>query len=144
MGEVSLTRDRADEFARIRAARAQEHVLDAAAVDLAAVVQNGDRVRDLADHGEIVGNEQIGQIEGLLEFIEEPEDLRLNRDIEGGHCLVEHQHLWVENERPRDRDTLPLPSRQGSRLPGQDRLRKTRSRMAWTFSHDPPLGRERS
>ena len=63
--------NRVDEFARVGAARTQEHVLDAAAVDLAAVVQDRDRVRDLTDHGEIVGDEEVGQPKGLLEFVEQ-------------------------------------------------------------------------
>ena len=70
---MPLPWDRPDEFARVVVAGALKHVLDAAAVNKPPVVQDGDSVRDLPNHREVVGDEEIGQPQGLLEFIEKPE-----------------------------------------------------------------------
>ena len=46
-----------------------------------AEVHDGDAVREVFDHGEIVGDEEIGESELALEFFEQIDDLRLDGDI---------------------------------------------------------------
>lgn len=53
-----------------------------AALDAAALVHDEHPVGDIADDGEVVGNEQVGQSELMLEFDQQVEYLRLDRNVE--------------------------------------------------------------
>ena len=66
----------------------------------------------MADDGEIMRDEQAREAELALDVLEEVDDLRLDRDIEGRHRLVEDEHLGLERERPGNADPLPLPARE--------------------------------
>ena len=46
-----------------------------------AEVHHGDPVRDVFDHGEVVGYEDVGEVELLLQVLEQVDDLRLDRDV---------------------------------------------------------------
>ena len=48
---------------------------------------------DPPHHREVVRDEQVGEPELLLERLEQLEDPRLHRDVEGGHGLVEHDDV---------------------------------------------------
>src|SRR4030095_7377890 len=67
-----------------------------------------DAVRDVADDGEVVSNEQIGKALSLLQVLEQVDDLRLYGDIERGDGLVRHDEAWVRRNRARDADALAL------------------------------------
>ena len=43
----------------------------------------------MANHSEIVRDEEVGEREVALEALQKVEDLRLDRDVERGHRLVE-------------------------------------------------------
>ena len=66
--------------------------------------------------------------EPLLQLAEEVEDLRLDRDVDGGDGLVEHDEARMERERPCDADALALAARElagvcgGVLLPEADEL----------------------
>ena len=49
------------------------------------------------------------------DVVEQVEHLRLHRDVQGRHGLVEHQHARLDRERAGDRDTLPLTAREPAR-----------------------------
>jgi hypothetical protein len=52
-------------------------------------VHDGDTGTDVPDNGEIVGNEEIGEtLHAFLEFLEEVDDLGLNRYVEGRDRFV--------------------------------------------------------
>ena len=51
-------------------------------LDDAAEVHHRDPVADMADDREVVGDEQVGQAETILEADEEVEDLGLDRHVE--------------------------------------------------------------
>jgi hypothetical protein len=38
----------------------------------------------VADHGEVVRDEEVGEVELLLEVLQQVDDLRLDGDVEGG------------------------------------------------------------
>ena len=59
------------EFARVVAGGVQEHVLDAACVHHRACAQHRHRVGDLAHHGKVVRDEEIGQPQVLLQLGEQ-------------------------------------------------------------------------
>ncbi|MFH8738202.1 hypothetical protein [Streptomyces sp. NPDC017964] len=46
-------------------------------------------VGDLLRDGQVVGDERIGDGELFAQIREQAEDLRLDRDVEGGHRFVE-------------------------------------------------------
>ena len=92
--------------------RVQRHLEQARLVgDLhdAAEVHHRHPVADVLDHREIVGDEQEGELQLVLQVHEQVDDLRLDGDVERGHRLVADDELRVEREGPRDPDPLALP-----------------------------------
>jgi hypothetical protein len=73
-----------------------------------AQVHDGDAVADVLDDGEVVGDEEVGEREFLLELFEEVDDLCLDRDVEGGDGFVEDEELRIQGERSGDADALAL------------------------------------
>ena len=79
-------------------------------------LEHRDPVGDLGDHAEIVGDEQDGHAVLAPQFADEPEDLRLGRDVESGRRLVRDQELRLEGERHGDHHPLPLAAREFVRV----------------------------
>ena len=52
-------------------------------LDDPAEVHDRDPVGDVADDGQVVRDEEVGKVEVLLEALEQVDDLRLDRDVEG-------------------------------------------------------------
>ena len=63
---------------------------------------------DAAHHGEVVGDEEVGQPPLLLELDEEVEHARLDRDVERRGGLVGDDHGRLGAERAGDGDALAL------------------------------------
>ena len=59
-------------------------------------------------HGQVVGDEQIRQVQLVLQVHQQVNDLRLDRHVERRHRLVADDELWIERERARDTDALAL------------------------------------
>ena len=81
-------------------------------LDELAEVHDRDPVGDVADDAEVVRDEDVGEVELVLELLEQVDHLRLDRDVEGGDRLVGHDQLRAQRERARDPDPLPLPARE--------------------------------
>ena len=77
-----------------------------------AQVHHRDPVAGVPDDREVVGDEQVGQPEAVLEVAEQIEDLRPDRDVERGDRLIEDQERRVEGEGPGDPDPLALAARE--------------------------------
>ena len=77
-------------------------------LDDAPDVHDRDPVGDLADHREVVRDEDVREVEVRLQALEQVEDLRLHRDVERGDGLVADDQLRLERERARDADPLAL------------------------------------
>src|SRR5207244_954800 len=56
--------------------------------------------------------EDVGEAVVSAEAAEEVQDLRLDRDVEGGGRLVEEEHARLEDEGARDRHALALAPRE--------------------------------
>jgi hypothetical protein len=56
------------------------------------------------------GNEQIGEPQTLLEILQQINDLRLDRDIEGRNRFIADDKIGAGGQRPRDANTLALPA----------------------------------
>jgi DNA-binding transcriptional LysR family regulator len=57
-------------------------------LDDLAEIHHRDPVADMGDDGEIMGDEEVGQPQLVLQVHEQVHDLRLNRDVQGGNGLV--------------------------------------------------------
>ena len=73
----------------------------------------------MSNDAQVVGNEQIGQPDLLLEIEQQVHDLRLNGDVERTERLVAHHELRLNDKRPRNASPLELATRQlvGKPLP---------------------------
>ena len=74
-------------------ARQVVELLGVGQLDDAAEVHHRDAVRDLVDHREVVGDEDVRQLELALQVLQQVEDLRLDRDVERRHGLVADDQL---------------------------------------------------
>ena len=77
-------------------------------LDDAAEVHDGDPVADVAHHGEVVGDEQVGEAELPLQLLQEVDDLRADGDVEGADGLVADDEVGLHRQRPGDADALAL------------------------------------
>ena len=64
---------------------------------------------------QVVGDEQVGQAEPVLQVEQQVDDLRLDRDVERRDRLVGDDQRRVERERAGDADALPLAAGEGVR-----------------------------
>src|SRR5215210_8108669 len=75
-----------------------------------AEVHYGDPVRDVLDDGEVVGDEDVGEVELFLEVLQEVDDLSLYRDVKRANRLVADDKTRVQRDGPGDPDPLSLSS----------------------------------
>src|SRR3989304_5280387 len=75
-------------------------------------VHDRDTVADGPDDGQVVGDEEVGQVKLRLEFSEERQDPELHRHVEPRGDLVEHDQIGFQGERPRDGNPLALAARE--------------------------------
>src|SRR6266852_3211385 len=74
-------------------------------------------VRQVPHHREVVGDEQVRQLELFLEILKQVDDLRLNRDVQRRNRLVTHDERRRNRQSTGDSDALPLPARELVRIP---------------------------
>lgn len=77
-----------------------------AGFDDAPRTHDGDPVAHAADHGQVVGDEQIARIQFRLQILEQLQDLRLHRDIQSRNRFVEGHQIRTQDRRPGDRHPL--------------------------------------
>ena len=82
----------------------------------AARVQDGKSITHLADHGKAVADEQHGHADLAAELRYELEHLGLDRRVEAGGLLIEHEELGPGGNRHRDHYPLQHPSGQLVRI----------------------------
>ena len=96
--------------------RVGEQLVGGRVLDDAPEVHDGDLGRDVAHHGQIVGDEQVGQTELLLQVLQQVDHLALDRHVERGHRLVADDHARLDRQRAGDADALALAARQLVRI----------------------------
>ena len=64
----------------------------------------------MAHDGQVVGDEQVGQAEPVLQVLQQVEHLGLDGHVEGRDGLVADDQLGVEGDGPGDADALALPA----------------------------------
>src|SRR5580704_15129755 len=77
-----------------------------------AEIHHGDAIADVPHHAQIMGDEEVGQSQPILQFIEQVDDLRLDRHVEGGDGLVADDEARAERQRSRNADALALTARE--------------------------------
>ena len=106
----SEARDRVEELAGVgRLGRGEERP-DRRLLDLPAAAHDEHPRRHLGDDAHVVGDQDHRDAGPPLEVAQEGEDLRLNRDVEGGGRFVGDQQLRPAGERHGDHHPLPLPA----------------------------------
>ena len=87
-----------------------EDFFDGADFDDASEVHDGDLVGDVADDGEIVADEEVGEAEFFLEIFEQVEYLGLDGYVERGDRFVGDNEGGFDGECAGDADALALSS----------------------------------
>ena len=104
----AAARDRREQRLRVRVQRPREQVGRVGELDDLAEVHHGDAVGDVADDGEVVRDEEVGQPEVALQLDEQVQDLGLDRDVERRDGSSATISFGCSDERARDADALAL------------------------------------
>ena len=105
-GSMLDPRHRRQQGLGVGMARLLENGLSRPLLDHLAQVHHRDAVAHVADHGDVVGDEEVGEAEFALQLVEQRDDLRLNGNVEGGNRLVTDYKFGIEDQRPGDADVL--------------------------------------
>ena len=62
----------------------------------------------MLDHAQVVGDEQIGEVEFVLQIHENVQNLGLDGHVQGGYRLVGDDELGLHRQSPGDADALAL------------------------------------
>src|SRR3984893_14231027 len=77
-----------------------------------AQIHDRNPVAHVPDNREVMRNENVGQPELLLKVGQQVENLRLDRNVEGGDGLVGDDQLRSKGQGAGDADALPLATRE--------------------------------
>ena len=77
-------------------------------LDQAALLHNHNIVCDLADNGQVVSNEQVGQSKLSLQVVKQVQNLVLHEHVQSRHGLVQDNHFGVQCKRTRNGNALTL------------------------------------
>ncbi len=77
-------------------------------------------IGDVIDDGQVMADEQIGQVEIPFQILKQVEDLRLYRDVERRCRFVAQDELRIKRKGARDADALALPTGEGMRIAAQE------------------------
>jgi hypothetical protein len=83
-------------------------------------VQHDDPIAHMADHREIVRDDQVTQGERLFQFFQEVQDLPADGYVEGGDRLIANQQGGPRGQCPRDCNSLALSPTQLMRVSIQE------------------------
>src|SRR5947207_11190199 len=107
--------------------RAGVDLVRAGDLDDLAVLHHHDLVGHVADHRQVVRDEQVAHCVFVLQILQEVQQLGLDRDVERRDRLVADQDLRAQGERAGDRDPLALAAGElvgilGERVRGEAHL----------------------
>jgi hypothetical protein len=101
----------------VRVERVGEQRAPRAKLDDFAKVHDGNAVAYLANHREVVADDEESESELVLEFFEQVQDLSLHGNIERAHGLVSDDEFWLEDKCSCDVDSLTLSAAESVRVP---------------------------
>jgi hypothetical protein len=100
--------DGGEQFAGIDVGRLVKDEVGGAIFDELSGAHDGNVRGELRNDGETVGDEEIGELKFLLEFLKEEKDLCADGDIECGDGLIGDDERGLKNEGASDADALAL------------------------------------
>src|SRR3989442_9953164 len=104
-------RDGLEEPLRVRVEGVREELRHLSDLDDVSSVHYGRTVAELRDDCEVVSDENHGRVYLLLQFLEQPENLRLDGHVECRRDFVREEEFRPPGERHRDDRPLPHSSR---------------------------------
>ena len=107
-GGVADDREGGRQRARVRMRGRREDLVARPLLDDPPRVHDRDPPAHRGERREVVGDEDDGQPEALLEVLEQPQHLRLDHDVERGRRLVGDQQPRLAREREADEHALAL------------------------------------
>ena len=90
--------------------RAQIEVVRRRHLNQVPEVHDGNAVRDVPHHRQVVSDHDVRQPELVLKVFEQVHHLRLDRDVQRRHRLVGDDHLRAQHNCAGDTDSLALPA----------------------------------
>src|SRR2546430_3469583 len=102
--------DGGEERLRVRVHWIGEQLGRSRPLEAPAEVHDRDTVRHVPHHAEVVRDEEVREVLSLLYFLEEVQDLCLDRYIQGARGFVKEQELRFRCEGAGNRDALTLAS----------------------------------
>jgi len=91
-------------------ARQLEELIRRGDFDELAEIHNADAIAHVLDDGQVVGDEQVREVELMSKVEKQVEDLRLDRDVERRDSFIADDELGIERQGAGDADALPLAS----------------------------------
>src|ERR1043165_5599055 len=85
-------------------------------LDNAGEIHDRDGVADMLHNGEVVADEDVGQMALALQADHQVQDLASHRYVERRYGLIADDELGIEGERARYADALALPARKFVRI----------------------------
>ena len=101
---------------RVRMARVGKELAGRALLDEAAGVEDPDALAHPRDDAQIVADEEDRGVEALAQLLDQVEHLGLDRRVEPGRRLVEHEQVGVGCKRHREHHPLLLAARELVRI----------------------------
>ena len=75
-------------------------------------------VRNMADHGQVMGDKKIGQTQLFLQLAKQVDDLGLDGHVQGRDRLVTDDKLRLHSQSPGNSDPLTLAAGKFMGIPG--------------------------
>ena len=101
-------RDRIEKCLGVGVLGGVENLLGFSILDDFSLVHDCNVIGDVAHHGEVVGDENHGQVEFFAELEQEVDDLGLNGDVERADGFVGNDEFGFGGQRSGDGDSLAL------------------------------------
>ena len=89
-------RHRREQGDRVRVERVVVQLVRRRDLDDHPEVHDGDPVRGVPNDGEVVRDEEVGELELVLQRLEQVDDLGLDRDVEGRDGLVRNHEVRID------------------------------------------------
>ena len=112
-------RCRSQKSLAVRMRRVSVNQTSVAKLDNATAVDHRDPVGYVPDDGDVMRDEQVGDVEILLQVTEQVEHLSLDRDVQGADRFVADDQTRGHHQRAGDGDPLTLSAREARREPAR-------------------------
>ena len=95
-----------------------QHIFHRPSLNHSPGVEDDNPMADVADYGEVVGDDQIAQLGFPVQLGQHLQDPRLHRDVQCGQGLIQDQKLGFRRQRAGHTEALALTGAQFVRISG--------------------------